>query len=250
VLHAAGVTAAAVALVLSLGPVLSGRAGMPRDEWTDRLAFVSSLEEPSGPARILLIAAGDVLPGDARSVGDQRYRVVTGPVPTADQARLAEPRAGDVALDQAVAQLLEGGVVRPGELLAPFSVRWVVVIDDAPVAANLITQVDLVPVPVAEGLAVYRNDVYRQRVSAADGSPWVAARASATGRSTSATVRLADNASGRWGPGWSQSDWYNVLSGSDGEIQFEPEPQARTLAWIAPGMLLLSGLAALWGRER
>ncbi len=250
ILGAASVTAAVAALVLSLGPVLSGRAGMPPDRWSDRLGFVSALAEPSGPARTLLLSTADVLPGDSRVAGDHRYRVVTGSTPTADQARLAEPRAGDDALALAVSQLVEGGVVRPGDLLAPFSIRWVVVIDDAPVGANLVTQVDLVPVPVAEGLAVYRNDVYRPRVTAADGSPWVATRTAATGRPTSATVRLADNASGRWGPGWSQSDWYNVLSAGDGQIQFEPESQARTVAWIAPVMLALAGLGALWGRER
>ncbi len=245
-----GLIAALCAVVLSLGSVLSGRAGMPADVWTDRLAFVASLEDESGPARTLLISAGTTLPGDARRAVGHQYRVMSGAVPTSDQARLADPRMSDDALEAAVTQILEGGVVRPGALLAPYAIRWVVVIDDAPVAANLVTQIDLVPVPVAEGVAVFRNDVYRPRVTAADGSPWVAGRTSAVGAPTSATVRLADSASGRWNPGWSQSDWYNVLSGSDGEIHFEPEPAARSLAWISPILLLLGGAVAVWGRER
>jgi GT2 family glycosyltransferase len=245
-----GAIAALVVVVLALGPVLSGRAGMPSDEWTDRLDFVSALRDESGPARTLLISAGASLPGDTRQAVGHQYRVISGAIPTADQARLPELRSSDDALAAAVTQILEGGVVRPGSLLAPYAIRWVVVIDDAPVAANLITQIDLVPVPVAEGVTVFRNDLYRPRVSVADGSAWVAGRTSATGPPTSATVRLADSASGRWSPGWSQSDWYNVLSGSEGEIHFQPEPTARALAWIAPALLLLGGLVGVWGRER
>ena len=175
---------------------------------------------------------------------------MSGAHPTLDQARLAAPRFGDVALDEALAQIAAGGVTRPGELLAPFAVRWVLVFDEVPLLQNLDTQVDLAPLPIAEGVSVFDNLAARPRVEASDGSAWSAERTGATGPAGDGTVRWADNASGRWEPLWSQSSWFNIVSASEGSLRFRPDPTAQQLAWVAVALVVAGMGGAAWGRER
>ncbi len=69
------------------------------------------------------------------------------------------------------------------------------------------------------------------------------------GQPTDATVRWAETASGRWSPGWSQVEWFNVLSGRDGEITYRSNADAAGLAWAALIMLGLGAGLWIWGRE-
>ncbi|MEX2423635.1 MAG: glycosyltransferase [Acidimicrobiia bacterium] len=228
-----GAAAAVGLVVLSLGQVVNGRAGFPQDQWADRLVFTESLGAETGAARVLVVGNPDQLPGEHRSAGAVSYRLLDVDGPTLEDARLALPRLGDDALADIVTSISGGELVRPGSVLAEFGIGWVAVVDDPAFVAAMAAQVDMDETPVSEDLTVFLNSVPSARAVADDGARWTFSGGSFTGRASDGTVRLADNASSRWGPGWEQDAWANRVSASDGVASYDANSLRRALGWVS-----------------
>ena len=169
--------------------------------------------------------------------------------PTLEQAWLAPPAVGDQALEETLSRLASSGTLRPGELLAPFGVRWVVVDRDTGFTGNLTGQVDLRILAASEDTVVYENLVARPRSS----GPFVGAWESVApdrveGPEFQGRIRIGDNAHPRWGPQWAQESWWNTIEGAQGAGSFDPYPMGRALGWWgAAALIVLAGLV-WWGR--
>lgn len=241
------------ASVLVIGAALTsignGRLGLPEDAWTDRLAFVAGLSADPESARTLLVGLPESLPGDSRIGNGYAYRLVSGDSITFAEARLAPPRIGDRVLSETLALIDRGDVLQPGRLLAPFAVQWVMVVDEVEFADVLSAQVDLTEVPLSEGVRVFRNEAFQPRVSASSGD-WDAAFFGGSGPAGSGSVRVADNASVRFGPEWSQDEWANRVSAAEGIVTYEPVPVRRTLALTVVSLSVLALLASIGLRDR
>lgn len=243
------VAAAVFVIGSSLTTIGSGRLGLSEDVWSDRLAFVTGLSDDPEAVRTLLVGLPESLPGDVRIGNGYAYRLVSGDVVTAAEGRLAPPRIGDRALADALDLIDRGDVLEPGELLGPFAIRWVVVTDDLQFADVLSAQLDLTEVPLSEGVRVFRNDSYVPRVSGSvDG--WDATYAGAAGPPSGGSIRLADNASVRFGPQWSQDDWANRVSAEEGSVTYQPVALRRWLAIAVAAAFLVSVIAGVGLRDR
>ena len=241
---------AAVGLVaMALSHVVDGRAGFSDDQWSGRLLFTESIGSEDDAARVLVVGGPQELPGEYRTVDSVTYRLVPTGGPSLEQARLGEPRLGDEALADVISSISGGELVRPGEELAEFGVGWVAVVDDPSFAGAMAAQVDMDEVSVSEDLTVFRNSVPASRAVGDDGLVWSAAGPDFVGPPGSGSVRIADNASSRWGPDWEQDDWANRVSAADGVASYEPVALRRTLAWISGSVLGLGSLALGFSRR-
>jgi hypothetical protein len=245
-------TAAAVAglilLVVSLSGLAGGRAGLDREAWGDDVSFMGMASV--GVERALLIAPEPgLLPGESARGPGFWYRLVEARGPTLDQAILGSEDAGDAALREVVTELASGALLAPGEALADFGVRWVVVVDQsaASLAPALDAQIDLVPLPLGEGMAVYQNSVARTVAETADGEAWERRRTGFAGPAGEARVRLAIQGDGRWVPDWQTDDWAGTVSAQQGETHFLGVTLYRALV-VAGGVVVLAGIGlAAWG---
>ena len=241
--------AATALVVVSFLPLPAGRMGLPDDEWTRRLAFVESLSPVTGADRILVVGDPADLPGDYR-VGDGfAYRLINGGIPTLDQAHLPDPRVGDEALKSAIDEVMLGANPRPGTLLAPFAIRWVVILGDSPFANVMDAQVDLKPVPVTRNVAVFENLSVEARAVSNVGTVWTSGLVHATGPASTGRLTIADNADPRWGPDWAQAGWSNEVSTAMGVTTYESDPLRLALAEVAAAFLALSVPLAIFGRK-
>ena len=247
-----GVTAA-VLLVLSTALVVApGRAGLAGDEFGETLAFAVPED---GVTRVLVFGDAERIPGTAYDLEGLGYRVVEPPVPRSWEAYLAEPRLGDVALEAALVEILDGDVRRAGELLSPFGIGWIVFLDESPMEALYETQLDLVPLRSFD-VAVFRNEVVAAVAVDGEGIAW---SRDGTAFEHPAEVRgrrevlLAVNGDERWGGTWSQSDWANRVTTSTGRVDFEPDGDRRAMAAVAGAWLLVLVLmagAGAWAGRR
>lgn len=238
-----------VVLGFSLPTLEGGRAGLSEDRWSGRLDFASSLSDPADGSRLLLIGAEGSLPGMEREGTGFAYRLMKSGPPTLEQAWLAPPGVGDLALAEVMAGFSESPPLRPGEVLAPFGVRWVVVSRETGFSDYLSGQVDLRILSASADAVIYENLVALPR---ADG-PYVGAWDSTApdrveGPEFQGRIRIGDNAHPRWGPDWVQHSWWNTVSGADGEGAFTLDPRARGSGWWAAGVLVVSAGLAWWGR--
>jgi hypothetical protein len=240
---------AAALVVVALGHVVDGRAGFPRDQWTDRLAFTTSLGSEADAARVLVVGSPSDLPGEHRVVDGVSFRVVSVGGPALESARLGDSRLGDEALGSVVSAIAGGELVRPGIILADFGVGWVAVIDDPPFSAAMAAQVDMDELAVSEDLTVFRNSVPASRAIADDGTVWEAQGAALVGPSTTGRVRIADNASPGWEPEWSQDDWANEVSGSEGVASYRRDDLRRALGWVTLTLFAVGLVAAPFSRR-
>lgn len=240
-LDVVGSLAAGLLVVASLVGLPGGRAGLPEDRWSGRLDFVSSLAPEEGPGRVLVVGDPGSLPGGWRVGNGYAYRLVWGTQPTLDQAWLPAEREGDRQLAAVLSEIDRGDVLHPGEALAEFAIRWIVILDGAPLAQSLRAQVDLEPIPVAPDVVVFENTVARPRVEAPG---WVETRSGGEGPPSAESVRLADNAFPRWGPDWEQDGWANRMSASQGRLIYRNDPMGMWPA-LAAGVTLVAGLVAM-----
>lgn len=243
------VLASVVVIGAGLPLVLDGRAGLPDDGWSDRLEFIGELEGSAGAERVLIVGNADQIPGDHREGAGYSYRLITGAEPTLDEAWLGATRIGDRSLENTLSQVDAGAGARPGELLAEYAIRWVVVADGTPMADVLAAQVDLAERSRLEGWSVFENLAARPRLEHPS-STWVMGRTVGTGPATDARVRLADNADPGWSPEWSQADWANEVSASAGTISYVGDPLRRWLAIASVTILVGASALAFWGRRR
>ena len=243
--------AALALLAVSLTGLAGGRGGLGPDRWGDDVRFMQM--EATGVERALLVAASpEMLPGEATPGPGFWYRVVDAGEPTLDQAVLGRPGDGATALHGVVTDLATGSSLAPGAALADFGIRWVVAVDEAAAALGpaLDAQLDLAPLPLAEGMAIYENTAARTVAETESGVVWERAGDGYAGPATTDRVRLAVAGDGRWGPDWQQQGWTGSVAGDTGRARYRGSPGDRLLV-IAGGLVLLSGgVLAMWGRRR
>ncbi len=241
----------AVLLLLTAGWMIpGGRAGLPADRWSEVLAFTRGLGGGMTGERVLLIGELGSLPGDARTEANYEFRVATAPLPNLTEARLTPPGLGDQALEVVVEDIAAGRLLSPGKALAPFGIRWVVIEDGVLATGALTAQIDFNPVPVAEGITAFENLSAMPRAESTAGDEWELTAFSYRGPVGGGRVRLAENAHPRWGPDWSQIDWANEVSASEGVAAYDPYPPLRTMAILSAGLLVGCLVTAIWPERR
>ncbi|MFP3882002.1 MAG: hypothetical protein ACLFWH_06745 [Actinomycetota bacterium] len=238
-------------LVISLGPLLNGRLGLPSGDVNDRLAFATTLAEESGPGRILYASTDrDEIPGDARAGPGFWFRVLDGVGTTQSEVWLPPERDGDAQLEQALAEIASGAELRPGHTLAPFAIDWVVlegpefVLDEA-----LLAQLDLVPTPLDPQSRVYenRNSV---RIAGTEDTSWLPSGTGFEGESIDDRVPLAVNYADGWEPDSSRDGWAVTVDGSAGRAWYAASSAEMALP-IASILLVVGAIAMIAvGRRR
>ncbi|MEA2009079.1 MAG: hypothetical protein U9N78_00065 [Actinomycetota bacterium] len=253
------VAASVFLVVASAVTILGGRAGYPGDEYRD--AFTFSAARPGDPtaSRILVLGAPGNLPGDDRIVGGAAFRLVSAPMPETWETYLHTARVGDDELARTLESIIDGETKRAGELLAPFGVRWIVILaeDERDPFANawetiFVGQLDLVPLGGGLANATFESEAENAvRAVSAEGSQWTRAGTGYAGTSEFGVgLVVRENANDRWGPGdWEQIGWANGVTAATGTVAFEPIADRRAQAIAAAVWLLtLSGVA--WAGRR
>jgi GT2 family glycosyltransferase len=252
--------AASVFLVaVSVVTILGGRAGYPGDEY--REAFTFSAARPGDPtaSRILVLGAPGNLPGDDRTVGGAAYRLVSAPMPESWETYLHSPRVGDDELEKTLASIIDGETQRAGELLAPFGIRWIVILseDDIDQFAGawktvFVGQLDLVPLGGGLANTTFENEAENAvRAVSAEGSTWTRAGTGYEGKPEFGVgLEVRENANDRWGPGdWEQIGWANMTTAAAGTVGFDPINSRRYQAiGAAVWLVALAGVA--WAGRR
>lgn len=247
--RSAALAAGAVLVLTAVTAIPGGRGGFPADRWGDALDFAASLEETPGSSRVLLVGEPGALPGDERLGSGFAYRLVSGDGVTLDQAWLAPPRGGDRALAAALQDVGAGADLRPGEVLAPFAVRWVVVGDSVAFPERLVA-LDLVPKPLAPDVTVLENLAVTPRAVTDSGAVWEVSAGVAEGPADTGRARIADNAAPGWGPDPGEDGWAITVSASDGRAEYGKDSLGLALGIVAAAVMG-GGLAlALVGRVR
>jgi hypothetical protein len=238
--------------VLALLVVPDGRLGLPPDRLTSALEFTEALAAPRGPDRALLIGEPGSVPGEARVASSgYAYQAVSAPMPTMDEAWLAEPLPGDEELAAVLAAIEQGRLVRPGAALAPFGIRWVIFLDPVTIAARFQTQLDMSPLTLAGGLSAYQSEVRSPRALVDGEAAWRFVPPGYQGRAAEGgRVVVAENADPRWGDEWKRVDWRNEASAAAGTVGFRADPPRRTMAMAAAGFAILLAAVAIWGSTR
>ncbi len=257
----AGISVAAAVFLVAASAVtvLGGRAGYPGDEY--REAFTFSAARPGDPtaSRILVLGAPGNLPGDDRLVGGAAYRLVSAPMPESWETHLPSARVGDDALAKTLEAIIDGETQRAGELLAPFGIRWIVILAEGerdPFAdawqATFVGQLDLVPLGGGLANATFESEAeHAVRAVTAEGSTWTRAGTGYEGTPEFGVgLEVRENANDRWGPGdWQQIGWANGTTAAAGTVSFEPIEDRRAQAIAAAVWLVaLSGVA--WAGRR
>lgn len=157
------ILAGAALVVVSVAGLAGGRGGMPADAWERSLDFVSISPLPG--ERVMLVAPEPrQLPGESHRGPGFWYRLLDGRGATLDQTYLGPTT--DRELDAAVAAVASADSVRPGERLAPFGIRWLVLVGDDSdgLGTALEAQTDLTALPLAAGMTVYENNAFLPRI--------------------------------------------------------------------------------------
>ncbi|MEN8234701.1 MAG: hypothetical protein ABFR89_07225 [Actinomycetota bacterium] len=257
----AGVSvAAAVFLVATVAVTLpGGRAGYPADEYRGAFAFTAARPGDPSASRILVVGAPGELPGDNRIIAGAAYRLVSAPMPASWETYLHEPLSGDEAFAGTLQSIIEGETNRAGGLLAPYGIRWIVILSDgerdtfAEAWRNVFAgQLDLVPLGGGLANTTFENEAdHAVRAVSDSGTEWTRTGTGYEGKPEFGTgLEIRDNANARWGPGeWEQVSWANKASASAGWVGFDPIGDRRSLAIVAAGWMILLVGAAWAGRR-
>ena len=229
-------------LIVAAGVVLllpSGRLGLPEDRFGSQLEFAAARSQDHGADRILIVGPPGGLPGESRVTAGFSYRVVSGTGPNFAEAWLPAPRSGDVALEEVLARVSAGEELRPGQSLASFGIRWVVLVGSNPLEVALESQLDLRQLP---GLPypTFESEVFSPRAVGADGIPWTWQRPDYVGAENAiGPVYVAENQDDRWGDDWKAAGWANEVVPSSGTITFAGHDTNRLLALTAASLLVV-----------
>ena len=231
--------AATAILLLSIGVVGDGRLGLESGDINSQLAFADTLVGPEGPGRILIASTDRAdIPGEARPGPGFWYRVVDGESITNDQVWLPDPLLGDQALDTVISRISTGGELRPGSLLAPFAIDWVVL--DGPefrLDEVFLAQIDLIPTPLDPNSRVFENPSSMALAQGAADDVWRRDGAGFVGEPASGRVALALNHAAGWQPDSGSIEWWSSVSAFDGEASYSGSTLDRVLALVSVGLL-------------
>jgi hypothetical protein len=251
-----GVVSAVVLLAASSTVLLGGRAGLPGDRFREALAFTEA--RPGNPAesRVLLLGGPGELPGDDRIIEGAAYRVVAAPMVELWEAHLPPERPADDELSKVLAIIIAGETSRAGEALAPFGIRWIVIMSDGPHASSwserLTGQLDIVS--LSAGLTNETYEIETQgavRSMTGVGTAWPRVGTGYQGTpDLIGRITVRENAHHRWGPApWEQTGVWNEVSAADGAAGFDPVDGRRNQAYAAMAWALaLVGFA--WAGRR
>jgi hypothetical protein len=165
------------------------------------------------------------------------------------EARVHPALEGDVALRDVLIGLSNAESLRPGELLAPFGIRWIVFNEPSPLEEAFASKLDVKPLPLTDFEAVYENIVPSPVAAEIDGDPWVRTGNGYAGPPSESRVRIASNADAGWQPDPAASDWAVTVSASEGSAAFSQDTEKALYAWVAAGLLILLSALALIGRK-
>lgn len=256
-----GTVGIVVLLVAASVILLGGRVGLPGDRYSDLLAFTRANEGEAERSRILLVGPADLMPGDSRTFEGGSYRVVSAPIPDLGEPRLAPRGPLDDYLVERLAVIVAGDTRRAGAELAPFGIRWIVILGDSDgsdadpesVAWREVFagQLDLLPLSAGVEEAVFVSDIEPVgRALTTSATEWVRDGWRYVGEPETGSVFVAENPDPAFGPEpWSQTAFANEVSATSGEVTFRPDAARRWQAIIAAAaMVLLIGMG-VWGRR-
>jgi GT2 family glycosyltransferase len=238
-------------LALSAASLADGRLGLPPGDDNARLGFAAALADESGTGRILVLSAhSSLIPGEARPGPGLWYRTVDGGGMTLDEVWLPPELDGDTALAEAIARISAGSELRPGESLAEFAIKWVVIEGDGLFVEEFLgKQLDLVPTPLASGSKVYENTAASPL--AHDGvMAWRSDGADYVGDPGSGRVRLAINHDQGWAPEPAAVTWAATASAFSGVAAFSGDRAAHIMAYGTVALFVVSLVAIALGRAR
>jgi GT2 family glycosyltransferase len=235
--------APAIALLfLSVAMFGNGRYGLPPGDFNDDIGFAAAVAGEGGPGRILLASTvRDDIPGEAIAGPGFWYRLVDGGGMTHDEVWLAPARAGERALAVAIEQLTIGDQLRPGELLAPFAIEWLILMGpEFRLDAAMLTQVDMVRTPF-DPVARHFENTSSLHLAAGDGVVWGRSGAGFAGEPHDGPIRLAVNQSSGWAPDPFFEEWAVEVDGTDGAARY----RGSVPLTIFPAMTILLLVSAL-----
>jgi hypothetical protein len=244
--------------------VLGGRAGLPGDRYIDALGFTEAHEGDAERTRVLIVGPEELMPGDSRTIQGGSYRVVSASVPDLAEARLHQPLAFDVLLEEKLRSIIAGETRRAGGELATFGIHWILVTGDSsgsdadPASAAwrsvFAGQLDLLPLSSGSGNAIFVSDlepVGRALSSSAESWPrigWTYEGEPEPLRS----VFVAENADEGWGPPPRATvGGMNEVSAAGGIVTYEADSGLKRQATAALiGVVALLSFAVLGRRLR
>ncbi len=240
-----GVAGIALLLISASTIVLGGRLGLPGDVFSDTLTFTRANEGEAARSRVLLVGPADQMPGDSRLVEGGAYRVVSAPVPDLGEARLAPRGDLDEALLASLHTAVDGETRRIGGLLAPFGIRWIVVLGDSDGADADPTslawrqvfagQLDLLPLSAGVSNAVFVTAIDPvSRALTSTAQTWPRTGWSYAGdREATSRVFVAENPDPGFGPGpWLETASANEVSAAQGVVTFSADGPKRLQALV------------------
>jgi hypothetical protein len=238
-------------LLISTSALGNGRLGLPPGDLNERLGFASSLAGESGPGRVLIASTRRVdIPGEARAGPGFWYRLVDGRGIASDEVWLPEPLEGDDDLDSALQRISSGGQLRPGELLAPYAIDWLVLLGPSfRLDEVLIAQLDLVPTPLDPESRVFQNPASVPMADSGNEFVWLRSGTGFVGEPGPGRVALALNQDNGWRPEPGETEWHASVASVDGTASFRGTTENLTLAIAAAALLLVAGTLLLIGRR-
>jgi hypothetical protein len=238
-------------LLLSVSALGNGRLGLPPGDLNERLGFATSLAGESGPGRVLIASTQRVdIPGEARSGPGFWYRLVDGRGITSDEVWLPAPLQGDDDLDRVLERISSGSELRPGELLAPYAIDWLVLLGPSfRLDEVLVAQLDLVPTPLDPESRVFENPASVPLADSDNESVWLRSGTGFVGEPGSGRVSLALNQDIGWSPEPGETEWHASVASVDGTASFRGTVEDMALAISAAVLLLFSVVLHLVGRR-
>jgi hypothetical protein len=243
-LVAVGALGAAVLVVSTLLVLAPGRGGLPTDELTVALRFTGASTDDHSTARVLMIGPPESLPGTSRRIRGAAYRVVSAPLPQLWEVELPEPGPADAALEAVLEGVIDGEAFRAGEQLAEFGIRWILAMNETPLSASFVGQLDLVPLDGLQRPAflVDSDDAVRARTTG--GVPWRWHGGDYEGE-PAPLVLVRESSNPGWGADTDPDDWAMKLDGTSGSLEFSPGPgrrEGRTALWGWMGLAAASAI--------
>lgn len=242
--------AAVVVLFLSVVSVGNGRLGLPEGDVNQRLSFATTLAHDPDPGRILHVSVDrSLIPGEVRSGPGFWYRALDGAGTTNDEVWLPAQLDGDEDLGVALEDIAAGTELRPGARLADFAIDWIVIEGpDTVLDEVLISQLDLVPVPLDPSARVYENDSAHP-IAGTGQVPWQRSGVDFVGEAVDGPVSLSVNFDEGWGPEGEASAWFTTVDGAEGMATFQADSLRLTLSIVALAVVAGAVAAIAWGRR-
>ena len=238
-------------VVLSVGSLADGRLGLLEGDTNASLGFASTLAGEGGAGRILVVSENrSEIPGEARPGPGFWYRTLDGEGTTLDEVWLPPPAPGDDELRAAIGRIATGAELRPGELLADFSIEWVVVAEGpGDFEEILAAQLDLIPTPLVPGSSVYENPA-AMPLAHEDVEVWRRDGAGFVGEPSSGRTTISANFDPGWSPESGEAGWATSVSAEAGVARFRSTGPSRVLPLAAIGVLLAALVSLAVGRFR